>query len=75
MLVGCTIIKYGTCVINANIINRLTTILALYTVHTTVLCNGYRTAIKRSDVNITTSHTLIKLLSYIYIKRKTKNKL
>lgn len=60
--------------INANIINMLTTILALYNVHTTDVCNGYRTAIKRSDVNITTSHTLIKLKSYIYIYQKNKTK-
>lgn len=53
--------KYGMCTINANVINMLRTILALYTVHTTDLCNGYRTAINRSDVNITTNHTLVKL--------------
>lgn len=53
--------KYGMCMTNAIVINMLKTILALYTVHTTDLCNGYRTAINRSDVNNTTSHTLIKL--------------
>jgi len=50
------------------------TILALYTVHITDLCNGYRTAIKRSDVNTTTSHTLMKLHIYVY-KKKTVNNL
>lgn len=58
---GSTITKYGMCMTNANVINMLRTILALYTVHTTDLCNGYRTAINRSDVNTTTSHTLVKL--------------
>lgn len=46
------------------------TILALYTVHITDLCNGYRTAIKRSDVNTTTSHTLMKLHIYVYKKKQ-----
>lgn len=63
--------KYGKCTIIANVINMLKTILALYTVHTTDLCNGYRTAIKRSDVNTTTSHTLIQL--HIYKKKKNKS--
>jgi len=58
---GPAMTKYGICMINAIVINIPSTILALYTVHTTDLCNGYRTAIKRSDVNSTTSHTLIKL--------------
>jgi len=65
LLLGSEITKYGICTINANVINMLSTILALYTVHITDLCNGYRTAIKRSDVNTTTSHTLIKLHIYI----------
>lgn len=64
--------KYGICTIIANVINTLKTILALYTVHTTDLCNGYRTAIKRSDVNTTTSHTLIKLHIYKHKKKKEK---
>jgi len=70
---GPEITKYGICTINANVINMLSTILALYTVHITDLCSGYRTAIKRSDVNTTTSHTLIKLHIYIIIKKQIKN--
>lgn len=66
--------KYGICTIIANAINMLKTILALYTVHTTDLCNGYRTAIKRSDVNTTTSHTLIKLHIYRNKKQNINNK-
>lgn len=70
MSCGAAITKYGLYSGKAMKVKQHMNTLARATVQTTGRCNGYRTAMKRSMVNSTTSQTLRKL--HIYDKRITK---